>query len=103
MKRLDHPNIIKVLQTINTENVFYIIMEYASNGDLFLRFEAGPEGNGVGYRIRVEQRKQIIYVALSGNGGYKLLFTMNLSCIIRNLNLFNISQGKYLVVKVCSL
>ena len=41
----------------------------SSKRELFLRFEAGPEGNGVGYRIRVEQRKQIIYVALSGNGG----------------------------------
>ena len=41
MKRLDHPNIIKVLQTINTENVFYIIMEYASNGDLFQRLDYG--------------------------------------------------------------
>ena len=73
----------------------------SSSGELFLRFEAGPKGNGVGYRIRVEQRKQIIYVALSGN--YNLLYIMNLSCFIRNLKLFDIPQGKYLVVKVCRL
>lgn len=41
MKRLDHPNIIKVFQTIDTEDNFYIIMEYASNGDLFHRLDLG--------------------------------------------------------------
>ena len=37
----------------------------SSTGELFLRFEAGPEGTGVGYRIRVEQRKQIIHVGIN--------------------------------------
>lgn len=41
IKRLDHPNIIKVNQIIDTEKVFYIIMEYASNGDLFHRLDLG--------------------------------------------------------------
>jgi len=41
MKRLDHPNIIKVNQIIDTEKIFYIIMEYASNGDLFHRLDLG--------------------------------------------------------------
>lgn len=41
MKRLDHHNIIKVREIIDTENTFYIIMEYASNGDLFSRLDCG--------------------------------------------------------------
>jgi len=41
IKRLDHPNVIKVNQIIDTEKVFYIIMEYASNGDLFHRLDLG--------------------------------------------------------------
>jgi len=41
IKRLDHPNIIKVNQIIDTEKVFYIIMEYASKGDLFHRLDLG--------------------------------------------------------------
>jgi len=41
MKRLDHHNIIKVHEIIDTENTFYIIMEYASNGDLFSRLDCG--------------------------------------------------------------
>jgi len=41
MKRLDHPNIIKVNQIIDTEKIFYIIMEYACNGDLFHRLDLG--------------------------------------------------------------
>jgi MAP/microtubule affinity-regulating kinase len=41
MKRLDHHNIIKVHEIIDTENTFYIIMEYASNGDLFSCLDCG--------------------------------------------------------------
>jgi serine/threonine protein kinase len=41
MKKLDHHNIIKVHEIIDTESTFYIIMEYASNGDLFSRLDCG--------------------------------------------------------------
>jgi len=41
MKRLDHDHIIKVHEIIDTESTFYIIMEYASNGDLFSRLDCG--------------------------------------------------------------
>jgi len=35
MKKLDHPNIIKLLDVIDTAGYICIILEYASEGDLF--------------------------------------------------------------------
>ena len=40
MKRLDHPNIIKVLQTFDMKDVYYIVMEYAINGDMYHHLDA---------------------------------------------------------------
>lgn len=34
LKRLNHPNIVKYVDTINTENNLYIIIEYIENGSL---------------------------------------------------------------------
>ena len=35
MRRLDHPNVVKMYNYINTETVCFIIMEYVSGGELF--------------------------------------------------------------------
>lgn len=35
MKKLDHPNIIKLLQVVDTTSDIYIIMELVNGGELF--------------------------------------------------------------------
>lgn len=35
MKEVDHPNIIKLYQVIQSSNTVYLIMEYAAGGEVF--------------------------------------------------------------------
>jgi len=40
MRILNHPNIVKLLEVIDTEGTLFIVMEYLSGGDFFTRLEA---------------------------------------------------------------
>ncbi|KAK8631307.1 hypothetical protein V6N13_080061 [Hibiscus sabdariffa] len=44
MRRLNHPNIIKLIEVLGTKNRFYFVMEYAKGGELFTRITKGRFG-----------------------------------------------------------
>ena len=45
MSKIDHPNVVRLIETSESENNFYIFMEYCSEGDLS-KFIAKRSANG---------------------------------------------------------
>lgn len=41
MKELDHPNLVKLYETYETEKEIYLVMEFCEGGELFSRIENG--------------------------------------------------------------
>lgn len=38
MKLLNHPNIIKLFEIIDTHDTLFLVMEYASGGEVFIHY-----------------------------------------------------------------
>ena len=38
LKLLDHPNIVKLYQVMETKSMLYLVSEYASQGEIFGKF-----------------------------------------------------------------
>lgn len=54
MKMLDHPNIIKLYEVIDTQSTLYLVMECASGGELFdylvthgMQIDTSPKQQGI--------------------------------------------------------
>lgn len=41
MKKLDHPNLVKLFETYETTTQIYLVMEFCEGGELFSRIEGG--------------------------------------------------------------
>lgn len=62
LKRLDHPNICKLFSTVNTDEAFFLIMEYVEGGDLFTYImRSGPLSSTAARRLFIELVKVVQY------------------------------------------
>ncbi|CAK56179.1 unnamed protein product (macronuclear) [Paramecium tetraurelia] len=64
LSKLQHPNIIKMYETFEDENYFYIVLEYCSKGNLFLLLKeqgAFPEEKAFKYFNQILQAIQFMH------------------------------------------
>lgn len=68
MKNLNHKNVVQIIDIFfdNKEGVYYSVMEYAKNGDLFEKFTGDGAKN-----IDEEEVKHIIHTILSALNYFK--------------------------------
>jgi len=56
LKKLDHPNIIKIFETFESDTHFYIVSEYCEGGELF---DVLDEPNKLSEKVLIQIMKQL--------------------------------------------
>lgn len=95
LKKIDHPNIIKIFEFYNTSDAYYIAMEYCEGGELFEEImKKAP--------FTEEYSAYIMYQVISA-----LFYCHSLNIIHRDIKPENIlierKEDKILRVKICDL
>ncbi|KAM5127192.1 MAP/microtubule affinity-regulating kinase 4-like [Mantella aurantiaca] len=90
MKGLNHPNIVKLFEVIETEKTLYLIMEYASGGEVFdyLVSHGRMKEKEARAKFRQELRERVL------RGKYRVPFYMSTDCesVLRRFLVLNPSK-----------
>ena len=91
LRRLDHPNIVKLLEVFETETTIYIVMEHMDKGDLYTLLKSQKKG-----RLSEPQAKPLFLQILRG-----LEYIHSQRILHRDIKLDNILIDQSSNLKIC--